>query len=138
MGSLVDVGAIIKTGWEERVTPLHIKPWLGAGAWVLPLLCCLAVDPRVCLCLFLTSDQKSPKSITGWICAQPMHASFFAFKITSSHLALLTIQLCDVNGISLQKKEMRLASVLPGKESELGPTLCSPMLPPQSTQGPSA
>ena len=47
----------------------------------------------------------------------------------SPHLASLKIQLCDVNGISLQKKEMRLASVLPGKEDEVGPTFGSPMCP---------
>lgn len=41
---------------------------------------------------------------------------------------LLKIQSRDVNGISLQKKEMRLASELPGKESSSGPTLCSPVL----------
>lgn len=35
----------------------------------------------------------------------------------SSYLASLKIQSCDVNGISFQKKEMRLTSVLPGKES---------------------
>lgn len=63
-----------------------------------------------------TSDQNFPRSTAGRICAQPLHASF-SKEVTSSRLASLKIQLCDVNGISLQKKEMRLASVLPGKES---------------------
>lgn len=47
----------------------------------------------------------------------PVYIPLACRRITSSRVASLKIQLCDVNGISLQKKEMRLASMLPGKES---------------------
>lgn len=67
----------------------------------------------------------------------PPHACIlFAFKITSSHLASLTIQLCDVNGISLQKKEMRLASVSPGKESSWAPPSAAPCSPLRACRAP--
>lgn len=112
----------------EQIRPFHLEPWLGAVAWDLTLILLSGYGPQDMslpisgLCVpFLkqgigASDQNFPKSTAGQICTQPIHASF-SKEVTSSCLASLKIQLCDVNGISLQKKEMRLASVLPGKES---------------------
>lgn len=112
----------------EQIRPFHLQPWLGAVAWDLTLILLSGYGPQDMslpisgLCVpFLkqgigASDQNFPKSTAGQIYTRPIHASF-SKEVTSSRLASLKIQLCDVNGISLQKKEMRLASVLPGKES---------------------
>lgn len=128
LDSLEDVGAIIKVCLGSGLGPFIYSLGWEAGAWDLALALLSGYGPQDMslpisgLCIpFLkqgvgASDQNFPKSTAGQICTQSVHASF-SKEVTSSCLASLKIQLCDVNGISLQKKEMRLASVLPGKES---------------------
>lgn len=128
----MDVGAIIKMGQcGEQFRCPHLEPWLrgrglGSGpssaVWLWPSgHTSTPFWPRVPISE--ASEQRFSNS--PW----PVRASFSPAELMSPHLASLKIQLCDVNGISLQKKEMRLASVLPGKESEVGPTFGSPMCP---------
>ena len=111
-----------------------IERWPRDGseeAWVLaPALLCGCGPQGISLPLSgpgvpISEASEQRLSSSPW----PVRASFSPAELMSPHLASLKIQLCDVNGISLQKKEMRLASVLPGKEDEVGPTFGSPMCP---------
>lgn len=129
LGSLAGGRVVVKTELEEQAGPLHREPRLGVRG--------LGSGPRPTVRLWTLGSDLVPfwpmdlvseatgrslrpefaQTTTGQVCASRRTHPFASKKITSSPRASLKIQLCDVNGISLQKKEMRLASVLPGKES---------------------